>query len=176
MPKQRGGFSSGRRGHRRLCRAGGVAAWRDPCRYRGAGRGTGRKPRRSRSLAKILGDGRREERSTMNAVWSPRAIRHLVAIREYIERDSDGNAALIAGRILEAVEILRTQPQMGRPGRLAGTRELVVSGTPYIVPYRVRRERLELLAVFDGRRQWPRRLCPRDIRSTLRFPDRKSAV
>jgi toxin ParE1/3/4 len=94
----------------------------------------------------------------MNAVWSPRAIRHLVAIREYIEKDSEGNAALIAGRILEAIEILRTQPQMGRPGRLAGTRELVAPGAPYIVPYRVRRERLELLAVFDGRRQWPRRL------------------
>jgi toxin ParE1/3/4 len=94
----------------------------------------------------------------MNAVWSPRAIRHLVAVRKYIEKDSDGNAALIAGRILDAIEILRTQPQMGRPGRLAGTRELVVSGTPYIVPYRVRHERLELLAVFDGRRQWPRRL------------------
>ena len=94
----------------------------------------------------------------MNAVWSPRAVRHLVAIREYIEKDSDGNAALIAGRILDAIEILRTQPQKGRPGRLAGTRELVAPGTPYIVPYRVRRERLELLAVFDGRRQWPRRL------------------
>jgi len=46
----------------------------------------------------------------------------------------------------------------GTPRRLPGTRELVVSGTPYIVPYRVRRERLELLAVFDGRRQWPGRL------------------
>ncbi len=89
----------------------------------------------------------------MNVVWSPRAIRHLVAIEKYIEKDSDQSAALIAGRILEAIEILRTQPQMGRPGRLAGTRELVVSGTPYIVPYRVRRERLELLAAFDGRRQ-----------------------
>jgi toxin ParE1/3/4 len=94
----------------------------------------------------------------MKAVWSPRAIRHLTAIREYIEKGSDGNAALIARRILDAIEILQTQPQMGRPGRLAGTRELVVSGTPYIVPYRVRRERLELLAVFDGRRQWPGRL------------------
>ena len=94
----------------------------------------------------------------MNAVWSPRAIRHLIALGEYIERDSDGNAAIVAGRILDAIEILRTQPQMGRPGRLAGIRELVVSGTPYIVPYRVKRERLELLAVFDGRRQWPRRL------------------
>ena len=92
----------------------------------------------------------------MNAVWSPRAIRHLIAIRKYIERDSEGSAAVGAERILDAIELLRTQPHMGRPGRLTGTRELVVSGTPYIVPYRVRRERLELLAVFDGRRQWPR--------------------
>jgi addiction module RelE/StbE family toxin len=94
----------------------------------------------------------------MNAVWSPRANRHLVAIRKYIEKDSDANAALIAARILEAIEILRTQPQIGRPGRLTGTRELVVSGTPYVIPYRVRHDRLELLAVFDGRRQWPPRL------------------
>jgi toxin ParE1/3/4 len=94
----------------------------------------------------------------MNVVWSPRAIRHLVAIRKYIEKDSDANAAFIAARILNAIGILRRQPQMGRPGRLTGTRELVVSGTPYIIPYRVRHDRLELLAVFDGRRQWPRRL------------------
>jgi toxin ParE1/3/4 len=94
----------------------------------------------------------------MNVVWSPRAIRHLVAIRQYIEKDSDRNAAAIASRILDAIETLRTQPGMGRPGRLPGTRELVVSGTPFIIPYRVRHERLELLAVFDGRRQWPQRL------------------
>jgi toxin ParE1/3/4 len=94
----------------------------------------------------------------MNAVWSPRAIHHLIAIRKYIEKDSERNAAVIARRILEAVDLLCTQPQMGRPGRLVGTRELVVSGTPYIIPYRVRRERLELLAVYDGRRQWPRKL------------------
>lgn len=94
----------------------------------------------------------------MNVIWSPRAIRHLTAIRKFIEKDSDATAALIARRILDAAEILRTQPQTGRPGRLTGTRELVVSGAPYIGPYRVRRGRLELLAVFDGRRQWPRKL------------------
>jgi toxin ParE1/3/4 len=49
-------------------------------------------------------------------------------------------------------------PKWDGLGRLTGTRELVVSGTPFIVPYRVKHERLELLAVFDGRRQWPRRL------------------
>lgn len=109
-------------------------------------------------MAEVLGNGEGNERSAMNVVWSARAIRHLIAIREFIEKGSEQNAAMMAGRILEAIEILATQPQMGRPGRLTGTRELVVSGTPYIVPYRVRRERLELLAVFDGRRQWPRRL------------------
>jgi len=47
---------------------------------------------------------------------------------------------------------------MGRPGRLFGTRELVVPDTPYIVPYRVRGERLELMAVFHGRQKWPEEL------------------
>ena len=94
----------------------------------------------------------------MIAVWSPKAISHLVAIRKYIEQDSDANAASVAARILTAIEVLHTQPQMGRPGRLTGTRELVVAGTPYIVPYRVRHDRLELLAAFDGRRQWPQKL------------------
>lgn len=109
-------------------------------------------------MAEVLGNGKGKERSKMNVIWSSRAIRHLTAIREFIEKDSDQNAALTVERILYAIEILATQPQMGRPGRLSGTRELVISGTPYIAPYRVRRERLELLAVFDGRRRWPRKL------------------
>jgi toxin ParE1/3/4 len=109
-------------------------------------------------MAEVVGERQGNETSAMKVVWSPRAIRHLVAIRKYIEKDSDGSAAMVAARILDAIGSLQTQPQMGRLGRLAGTRELVVSGTPYIVPYRVRRERLELLAVFDGRRQWPRSL------------------
>ena len=93
----------------------------------------------------------------MNAVWSPRAVRHLVAIREYIEKDSDGNAALIAGRILDAIEILRTQPQMGRPGRLAGTRELVIAGTPFLVVYKLEADGVAILTVLHGARRWPRR-------------------
>lgn len=112
-------------------------------------------------MVDVLGDGPQEERqkaTTLNVVWSPRAISHLIAIREYIEKDSEENAAHVARRILDAIGVLRTQPHMGRPGRLVGTRELVVSGTPYVIPYRVNRERLELLAAFDGRRQWPRRL------------------
>jgi toxin ParE1/3/4 len=94
----------------------------------------------------------------MRIVWSRRAIRHLVELQKYIEKDSEKSAALVAGRILDAVDLLQTHPDMGRPGRLVGTRELVVPGTPYIIPYRVRGEFLELVAVFHGRQKWPGRL------------------
>lgn len=61
----------------------------------------------------------------------------------------------VAVRILESVERLADYPHLGRPGRIVGTRELVISNTPYIVPYRVRGEALELIAVFHGRQKWP---------------------
>jgi addiction module RelE/StbE family toxin len=94
----------------------------------------------------------------MKVVWSRRAIRHLVALRDYIAEDSPQNAAVVAARILDSVELLTTHPEIGRPGRVVGTRELVVPGTPYIIPYRVRGERLELIAVFHGRQKWPKSL------------------
>jgi len=94
----------------------------------------------------------------MNIVWSRRAIRHLVQLRKYIEEDSESNAALTASRILKAVDLLQSHPEMGRPGRITGTRELIIPDTPYVIPYRVRRGRLELIAVFHGRQRWPEKL------------------
>jgi toxin ParE1/3/4 len=91
----------------------------------------------------------------MNVVWSRRAIRHLACLREYIRKDSEQNAALVARRILKAVDLLQGHPEIGRSGRMVGTRELVVPDTPYIILYRVRGGRLELIAVFHGRRKWP---------------------
>ncbi len=60
--------------------------------------------------------------------------------------------------ILTAVEHLAELPNLGRPGRVSGTRELVVPGTPYVIPYRLRSDRLEVIAVFHGRQRWPNRL------------------
>ena len=94
----------------------------------------------------------------MNVVWSRRAIRNLVQLREHIEKDSERTAALVAGRILKAVALLQSQSEIGRPGRVVGTRELVIPDTPYLIPYRVRRGRLELIAVFHGRQKWPMKL------------------
>jgi toxin ParE1/3/4 len=94
----------------------------------------------------------------MTLVWSRRAIGHLRHLREFIAAERPAAAARVASQILGAVERLADQPNLGRPGRLAGTRELVVSGTPFLVAYRVRRTHVEILAVFHGRRQWPSRL------------------
>ena len=94
----------------------------------------------------------------MTVVWSPRAIGHLAALRDYIARENPGAAARTATRLLAAVDRLAELPNLGRPGRVSGTRELVVPGTRYVIPYRVRGERLEIIAVFHGRQRWPERL------------------
>jgi len=94
----------------------------------------------------------------VTVVWSPRAIDHLTHLRAFIARDNPRAANRIAATLLEAVGRLTELPGLGRPGRVAGTRELVVPGTPYIVPYRLRGDRLEIIAVFHVSQKWPRRL------------------
>jgi len=94
----------------------------------------------------------------MKLIWSRRAVEHLTAIREYIEHDNPDAAERVAARIIESVDRLTEQPLVGRPGRVRGTRELVVTGTPYILPYRVEGKVLEMIAVFHGRQRWPKRL------------------
>jgi toxin ParE1/3/4 len=94
----------------------------------------------------------------VTVVWSPRAIGHLAHLRAYIARENPGAAARTATTLLSAVDRLAALPNLGRPGRVAGTRELVVPGTRYVIPYRVRGERLEIIAVFHGRQRWPKRL------------------
>lgn len=93
----------------------------------------------------------------MIIVWSPRAIAHLVDLRAYIARDNPNAAGRTAATLLAAVERLAELPSLGRPGRVASTRELVVPGTPYVIPYRLRGDRLEVIAVFHGRQKWPKR-------------------
>ena len=94
----------------------------------------------------------------MTIVWSARAMRNLAQIRAFIADDRPTAAAEIANAILASVEFLAERPALGRPGRLPGTRELVMPGTSYLVPYRVRGERLEVIAVLHGRQRWPDQL------------------
>lgn len=94
----------------------------------------------------------------MIIVWSPRAVGHLADLRANIAHESPRAAGRVATGLLTAVERLAEQPNIGRPGRVPGTRELVVPNTPYVIPYRLRGEHLEIIAVFHGRQRWPKRV------------------
>ncbi len=91
----------------------------------------------------------------MRVKWLELALDSLIAEAEFISQDSVAAAERTVVAILDAAENLKRFPALGRPGRVAGTRELVVSGTPYIVPYRVRGDTVELLLVLHAARKWP---------------------
>ena len=79
-------------------------------------------------------------------------------LQAYISKDDPRAAARTAKRIRSAVEGLTSLPRIGRPGRVEGTRELVVANTPYIVPYRLKADEVQILRVYHTARRWPKRL------------------
>lgn len=87
--------------------------------------------------------------------WLDDAVDDLRALRQYIAQDNPPAANRVAKQILKTVELLSKQPAIGRQGRVFNTRELIISNTPYIVPYRVKRNTIEILRVFHGAMQWP---------------------
>ena len=93
----------------------------------------------------------------MRVRWLRMAIRNLDEEAAYIANDDSAAARMVVERVLNAVAMLAQQPDMGRPGRVPGTRELVVPRTRYIVPYRVRGDAVEILRVFHTSRRLPER-------------------
>ena len=86
--------------------------------------------------------------------WSLPALHDLRSAEEYIAGDNAAAAAKMASRVQEAVEYLADNPHIGRPGRLDSTRELVVSGTPFIVVYCVHEGIVYVLRVLHHARKW----------------------
>lgn len=93
----------------------------------------------------------------MQIKWHRKARQDLREVRATIAEDNPKAAAQVAARILQAVERLPDNPALGRPGRVMDTRELVIAGTPYLVPYRVTGDVIVVLRVLHGARQWPGR-------------------
>jgi len=94
----------------------------------------------------------------MIIVWSPQAIADLASPRGYIAEDNKAAAQRVALHVIRNIEqLLSEHPDMGRAGRVPGTRELVIPQTPDIVPYRVRDNRIQVLRVYHGARKWPER-------------------
>ncbi len=90
----------------------------------------------------------------MKVEWSHPAQRDLITIAEYIAADSPNAALAVVDRIDSLVAALADHPRRGRPGRVAGTRELVVPNLPYIIAYRIRDERVQVLRVLHNSRKW----------------------
>jgi len=85
----------------------------------------------------------------------PLAEQDLEAAYDYVQQDNENAARRLVKRILSGVGMLRRHPLAGREGRVRGTRELVVAGTPYVIAYRIHREEIQILAVLHGARRWP---------------------
>ena len=93
----------------------------------------------------------------MRVRWLRKALRNLDDEASFVAADDAAAARLVVERVIEAVAQLAEQPGLGRPGRVPGTRELVVSKTQYIVPYRVHGDTIEVLRVFHTSRRLPER-------------------
>ncbi|MEO1149250.1 MAG: type II toxin-antitoxin system RelE/ParE family toxin, partial [Cyanobacteria bacterium J06638_22] len=82
----------------------------------------------------------------MKLVWTKQAIADLNAAYGYIAETAPEAAEVIIERIERSLESLQQFPEMGRLERVKETRELVIPRTPFILPYRVHKKRIEVLA------------------------------
>ncbi|MGH8142192.1 MAG: type II toxin-antitoxin system RelE/ParE family toxin [Steroidobacteraceae bacterium] len=94
----------------------------------------------------------------MELLWLRRALKDRDAQLDYIAEENPEAAVSQGDEIDRQIDLLPSQPDMGRPGRKKGTRELVINRTPFILVYRVkaRAKRIELLRLLHGAQQWPK--------------------
>lgn len=91
----------------------------------------------------------------MRIKWLKKATRNLDAAASYVARDDPEVAQKMYAHIRKSVDALMDHPEMGRPGKIFGTRELVITGYPYIVPYRIKGKVVQVLRVFHTSQKLP---------------------
>ena len=91
----------------------------------------------------------------MKLRWTRVALQDLRHLYEYIAEDNPSAAISMVNRIQEATQRLKKHPQMGRPGRVQGTRELIIAGSPYIVVYVLSDSEIQIVAVIHSAMRWP---------------------
>ncbi|OGQ88372.1 MAG: hypothetical protein A2464_02825 [Deltaproteobacteria bacterium RIFOXYC2_FULL_48_10] len=93
----------------------------------------------------------------MQVKWTRKALLNLDEAIDYIATDKPIAAAEVGAKIWNAAKMLADHPGIGRPGRIAGTRELVISGLPFILPYAERNGAIFILRVLHTSMRWPER-------------------
>ena len=89
----------------------------------------------------------------MTVRWTRTALRDLDSVHSYISEENATAALDVVETLLKGIAALIRNPQMGRLGRVAGSRELVIA--PYVIAYRSRKSMIEILAIIHGSRRWP---------------------
>ena len=89
--------------------------------------------------------------------WLKKALKNLEDAYNYLHQDSPSSAQQFVEDVHEQTKLLITYPAMGRPGRVAGTRELVVAHFPYLIPYRLKDKEIQILRVFNTNQKSPER-------------------
>ncbi len=91
----------------------------------------------------------------MKLLWSAFAMSDRDAIFTAIESRNPRAAVAVDEQIEAAAGRLAQFPQSGRPGRVPGTRELVIRRTRYVAAYTVTADAVRILRVLHGARLWP---------------------
>ena len=91
----------------------------------------------------------------MRIRWTVPAATALDKIQDYIARENPKAAFEVVQRMRIAVSQLELHSNVGRPGRVHGTSELVIHDLPYIVPYRIKNNEAQILSVYHTSRKWP---------------------
>lgn len=88
-------------------------------------------------------------------VWLDEALEDLKSIGEYIAQENSNAAYNILIKIKATADNLSHHPEIGRSGRVLGTREIVISDLPYILAYQITDRDIRILAVMHTSRKWP---------------------
>jgi len=91
--------------------------------------------------------------------WRNKAYQDALDIIDFIDIDNPVAAFAIYDEINNQINMLSENPYMGRPGRVSGTRELIINRTPYIVAYFVSGNTIIILRVLHGAQRWPKKLA-----------------
>ena len=91
----------------------------------------------------------------MRIRWTRKSLVTLDNAVEYIAGNNPAAAHKVARKIWKSVQLLAIHPGLGRPGRVTGTRELIISGLPYIVPYIEQDGTIIILRVMHTSMKWP---------------------
>lgn len=91
----------------------------------------------------------------MKIEWRRLAYKDATDIADYIQLGNPAAALNVIEEIQTQIAILEHHPNMGRPGRVSGTRELIINRTPYIAVYLISKKAVTILRILHGAQRWP---------------------